>query len=218
MMPFQPLPSPIRGRKRFFALLAMSTLIGCIRFRSDAPNDAGFDAGQINDATEADGGTPIEGGDVIVIPPPVCDHLKPGAAENIAGDLVSELLSDCALRRYFANLPPISITHFQECLTAQIGQVMGCRRLDGELFRYPTLDSTGKVCREMKGSHMGLSTSDGDFDAFIAALSRSLAHNELVTQEDIMRVATVFGATRNDIVRIKDAGPTQPCDAPDGGD
>jgi hypothetical protein len=29
------------------------------------------------------------------------------------------------------------------------------------------------------------------------------------------RVVTVFMATRTDIVRIKDAGPTMPCDASD---
>jgi hypothetical protein len=66
----------------------------------------------------------------------------------------------------------------------------------------------------MKSSHMPLNSSDGDFDAFIADLNKALDKNGL-TMEERVRVATVFGATRNDIVYQKDAGPTLPCDAPD---
>ena len=124
------------------------------------------------------------------------------------------LLSDCRLRRHFAHLPPVAITHFQECLTAQIGQIMGCRQADGEPFRYPVEYAKGKFCRDMKSSHSMLSASDGDFDAFVANLSAALDLKEF-TPEEKMRVLGVFGATRNDIVRIKDAGPTAPCDAPD---
>ena len=213
MRPPAPLLSPVRGRKWIWLSLVMSTLIGCIRFRNDAPADAGVDASTI-DATDIETSTPIEGGDAVVIPPPVCEGFNPNVTANIAGDLVSALISDCRLRRYFANLAPIALTHLEECLTAQIGQVMGCRHPDGEPFKYPTLDSKGQFCRDMKGSHMGLSTSDGDFDAFIALFSAALEHNGLDAVE-VMRVVGVFGATRNDIVRIKDAGPTLPCDAPD---
>jgi hypothetical protein len=63
-------------------------------------------------------------------------------------------------------------------------------------------------------SHAALSTSDGDFDAFVRDLNAALRENGLY-EDEIVRVASVFGATRNDIVRLKDAGPTLPCDAPD---
>ena len=185
------------------------TQLGCIRFRNDAP--PGADAASAPDA-EIDAAP--EGGDVVVIPPPVCARFAPTIAGSIAGDLVSMLLSDCVLRRHFAHLPPVSITHFQECLTAQIGQIMGCRQADGEPFKYPIEYAKGKFCRDMKSSHSMLSTSDGDFDAFIADLGDALERNDLMPEER-MRVLSVFGATRNDIVRIKDAGPTAPCDAPD---
>jgi hypothetical protein len=187
------------------------TQLGCIRFRNDAP--PGADAAIAPDA-EIDVETPPEGGDAVVIPPPVCARFPPTVAASIAGDLVSMLLSDCLLRRHFAHLPPVAITHFEECLTAQIGQIMGCRRADGEPFKYPIEYAKGKFCRDMKSSHSMLSASDGDFDAFIADLGAALERNDLMPEEK-MRVLGVFGATRNDIVRIKDAGPTAPCDAPD---
>jgi hypothetical protein len=206
--------SRAKNRRRIWLLLALAinTQVGCIRFRNDAPSDAGSDAA--DSAGTEDAGPSAEGGDAVVILPPVCDRFSSNVAASIAGDLISELLIDCRLRRYFGNLPPVAVTHLQECLTAQVGQVMGCRHPDGEPFRYPTTDSNGKFCRDMKGSHSSLSTSDGDFDAFIADLKKALDHNDL-TMDEAVRVATVFGATRNDIVRLKDAGPTMPCDAPD---
>jgi hypothetical protein len=190
--------------------------MGCIRFRNDASTDAGSDAEASPDSAppENDSGDLAEGGDAVVIPPPVCDSYDSTIAERIAGDLISALLIDCSLRRHFTSLPPIAVTHLQECLTAQVGQVMGCKHPDGQPFKYPTFDSKGQFCRDMKSSHMPLNSSDGDFDAFIADLNKALDKNGL-TMEERVRVATVFGATRNDIVYQKDAGPTLPCDAPD---
>jgi len=209
-----PLLLPIRGRKWIWVALATTTLLGCIRFRNDAVTDGGIDSGGSPD-DESDASTPIEGGDAVVIPPPVCDRFNPNITESIAGELITQLtINDCRLRRHFAILPPIALTHLQECLTAQIGQVMGCRHPDGQPFKYPTVDSKQVFCRDMKSSHMGLSSSDGDFDAFIADLDQALDSNGLTTEEK-MRVLTVFGGTRSDIVRLKDAGPTLPCDAPD---
>jgi hypothetical protein len=205
------------NRRRKWAVislvLVMNTSLGCIRFRSDSLPDGGVDSGATVDAPD-EAGPSGEGGDVVVIPPPVCERFGPGVPENIAGDLISEVVADCRLRRYFAPLPPIALTHLQECLAAQIGQVMGCKHPNGEPYRYPTNDSRGVFCRDMKSSHMGLSTSDGDFDAFVADLRAALDENGL-NADEMMRVAGVFGATRNDIVRIKEAGPTLPCDAPD---
>jgi hypothetical protein len=219
--PTKPPRAKNRQRKWLLSALAMSALmgstqLGCIRFRNEAPGDAGLDAnvGADGSGTEEDAGSLAEGGDAVVIPPPVCDRFNSTVAASIAGDLISELLMDCRLRRYFTSLPPVAIAHLQECLTAQVGQVMGCRHPDGQPFKYPTLASNGQFCRDMKSSHLQLTTSDGDFDAFIADLTKALSHNDL-TMEETVRVATVFGATRNDIVRIKDAGPTMPCDAPD---
>jgi hypothetical protein len=210
-----------RRRKWFFVAIAMSTQIGCIRFRNDAAADGGSGAETTpdsappeNDGGTDGGGTLAEGGDAVVIPPPVCDGYDSNIAGRIAGDLISVLLIDCRLRRHFNSLPPIAVTHLQECLTAQVGQVMGCKHPDGEPFKYPTFDSKGNFCRDMKSSHMALNSSDGDFDAFISDLNKALEQNGL-TMEERVRVATVFGATRNDIVYQKDAGPTLPCDAPD---
>jgi hypothetical protein len=198
-----------RRRKWIFFALAVSTHAGCIRFRSDAP--AGVDASTSEDAG-ADVEHPVEGGDAL--PPPICEQFGPNIAERIAVDLLAKVRSDCVLRRHFANVPPIAATHLQECLTAQIGQIMGCKHADGTPFKYPTLDSNQRFCRDMKSSHASFNLSDGDFDAFIAATDTVLDANGLDTA-DKMRVLSVLGATRNDIVRLKDAGPTAPCDAPD---
>jgi len=203
-----------RRRKWLGIALAMTTLAGCIRFRSDAPADAGPD-GSVDPGIDAD--LPPEGGDVIVIPPPVCETLDPNVAPNVADKIAVDLITqvtvtDCRLRRHFTHLPPIALTHFHECLTAQIGQVMGCLQPDGAPFRYPTLDSNGKLCRDMKSSHLMLALSDGDFEAFLSDMDLALEANGL-TEEQRKRVLMVFGATRNDIALVKDAGPTKPCDA-----
>jgi hypothetical protein len=151
-------------------------------------------------------------------PPPVCEKFDLGVPELVAGDLVTELVTSCALRRHFENLPPIAVTHLQDCLGAQIGQVMGCRRATGELYRYPTNDSHGNFCHDMKSAHAGVASSDGDFDAFILALDHALDKHGFAP-DDKTKVEGVFGATRGDIVRmnLKEAGPTLPCDAPDAG-
>ncbi len=214
-----PLPlarSVNRGRKWIWAALAigtLSTLSGCIRFRNDAPADAGLDAGA---ALDADSDPDAEdAGDVVAPPPPVCERFDPQVAERIAADLITEVtVVDCRLRRYFADLPPVALVHLQDCLTAQIGQVMGCRHPNGDPIKYPTMSSAGRYCRDMKTSHMNLNLSDGDFDAFIADFDKVLELNRLDDDEK-MRVLGVLGATRNDMVRLKDAGPTKPCDAPD---
>lgn len=192
--------------------LAMTTLAGCIRFRNDAPADAGPD-GSV--APDIDADLSPEGGDAVVPPPPVCEgFMKPEELPGkIAADLITQVTeNDCTLRLHFVDLPPVARSHFQECLAAQIGQVMGCRHADGEPFRYPTFDSNQKFCRDMKSSHKPLGLSDGDFDAFLADMSLVLEANGL-DEEKRKRVLTVFGATRNDIASFKDAGPTKPCDA-----
>jgi hypothetical protein len=192
----------------------MTTVAGCIRFRNDAPADAGPDGSL---APDADADLPPEAGDVVVPPPPVCEtldpNLAPTVADKIAGDLITQVtVNDCRLRLHFADLPPIALIHFHECLTAQIGQVMGCRQPNGEPYRYPTLDSKGRLCRDMKGSHVALALSDGDFEAFLSDMNLALEGNGLDEQQR-KRVLMVFGATRNDIALLKDAGPTKPCDA-----
>jgi hypothetical protein len=209
MSPFAPSSQGFRRRKWLLVALATSTAAACIRFRSDAPPDGGSG---IEDA-----GTPIEGGDAVIILPPVCEGLPPTTPGIIAGNLITGLVNDCRLSRHFSQLPPTAITHLQECLTAQIGQVMGCLQADGEPFRYPIEYERGKFCRDMKGSHKNMSASDGDFNAFIEVLDGALATVEELTPDDRMRVLKVFGATRSDIVHIEDAGPTKPCDAPDAG-
>ena len=93
---------------------------------------------------------------------------------------------------------------------------LSCVKPNGENYKYPAVDSKGDLCRTMMASHATLTTSDGDFEAFIRAVGTALRENGL-REDEIMRVATAFGATRNDIVRWRDAGPTLPCDAADAG-
>jgi hypothetical protein len=209
------MPPPLSYRRRKWISLAvfistMSTQLGCIRFRNDAPS---ADAAIIPDA-EVDAETPPEAGDVVVVPPPVCSRFGPEIAASIAIDLIALLLSDCLLRRHFAHLTPAATGHMQQCMTAQIGQIMGCRHPDGQPFKYPIEYEKGKFCRDMKSSHAMFSLSDGDFTAYIADVNTALDAQRF-TDDEKMRVLGVFGATRNDIVRLKDAGPTAPCDAPD---
>jgi hypothetical protein len=212
------MPPPLSSRRRKWILLAvfistMNTQLGCIRFRNDAPPP---DAAITPDA-EIDAETPADAADDVVIPPPVCSRFGPNVAANIATDLIALLVSDCALRRHFAHLPPAGVGHFRECLTAQIGQVMGCRQHNGEPFKYPVEYAPGRFCRDMKSSHAMFSLSGGDFDAFIADMNTALDLAAL-TDDEKKRVLDVFRATRNDIVpvQLRDAAaPTAPCDTPD---
>jgi hypothetical protein len=109
------------------------------------------------------------------------------------------------------------LQHLEECFAAQVASVLGCLHSDGTRFKYPAYDSNGQFCRDMKTAHAGVTASDGDFDAFLAAIMYALSKNGL-TDDELTRAMRSFGAgpTRADIVKLKDAGPTmpqQPCDA-----
>jgi hypothetical protein len=209
---------------------------GCIRFSSeggpiDASVDAPYDgpkdvsrditiegeAGAKADASDAS----LDGVDATVGPtdvsaevPPTCQRFDPAIANAVASDVVSALLQDCRIRSAFASLPPVRLEHFEECFAAQVASVLGCVHPDGTRFKYPAFDTNGQFCRDMKTAHADLAPSDGDFDAFLAAISFALAKNGLTTDE-IARAMRTYGAgpTRADIVKLKDAGPTRPCDA-----
>jgi hypothetical protein len=223
---------------------------GCIRFSSDAPLDASIDAlddtsvstdgtldadagSKADVADSSDGGSRLdtsldgrdeaEAGDAPAeaAPLPICQRFDPSIRLSIAGDVVSALLTDCRIRSAFASLPPVRLQHFQECFAAQVASVLGCLHPDGTRFKYPAYDSNGQFCRDMKTAHASLTTSDGDFDAFLAAVSYGLGKNGL-TDDEIVRALRSFGAgtTRSDIVKLRDAGPTNPtlpCDAGSGG-
>lgn len=205
---------------------------GCIRFSTEppldaAPYDASTDvsgdtvvspeAGPETDATDGsldDGDAPGRAADATVDAAPICQRFDPIIAQAIAGDLVSALLQDCKIQSAFTPLPPVRLQHFQECSAALVASVLGCLQADGTRYKYPAYDSHGQFCRDMKTAHAGLNSSDGDFDAFLAALRLALGKNGL-TDDEIVRTMRTFNAsvTRSDIVKRKDAGPTQPCDA-----
>jgi hypothetical protein len=209
---------------------------GCIRFSNDAPLDASADAAEdaagevfadaesgttadVTDSSRHDAADaqPISDGSADAadaIPPPICSRFDPSIRFAIASDLVSALLQDCKIRSAFVSLPPVQLEHFEECFAAQVASVLGCVNSDGTRFKYPAYDSNGEFCRDMKTAHAGVNASDGDFDAFLAAIMYALGNNGL-TDDEIVRAMRTFGAgpTRSDIVKLKDAGPTQPCDA-----
>src|SRR5579859_4015629 len=211
---------------------------GCLRFASDVPPDGGPDgspdaahdaSAEILPEAEADAKSDaldasmdaLDGADgpsdVTIDVAPICQRFDPGIRLTIASDIVSWLLQDCRIRSAFASLPPVRLQHLEECLAAQVASVMGCVHPDGTRYKYPAYDSNGQFCRDMKTAHASLTTSDGDFDAFLAGISYALMKNGL-TDDEVARALRSFGAgtTRNDIVKLKDAGPTQPtqpCDA-----
>jgi hypothetical protein len=109
------------------------------------------------------------------------------------------------------SLPPVRLQHFEECFAAQAASVLGCLHTDGTRYKYPAYDSNGQFCRDMKTAHAGVTASDGDFDAFLASIMYALMKNGL-TDDEIVRAMRSFGAgsNRTDIVKLRDAGPTQP--------
>ena len=207
---------------------------GCIRFSSDgspdaasydasndvsadAPTEEQAEAGQGDDASDAS----IDDGDALnrvveasVDAAPICQRFDPAVARAVASDLVTALLQDCKIQSAFTSLPPVRLQHFEECSAALVASVLGCLQADGTRFRYPSYDSRGEFCRDMKTSHASLNTSDAEFDAFLAALRSAFTKNGL-TDDEITRAMRTFGAslTRADIVKRKDAGPLPPCDA-----
>jgi hypothetical protein len=203
---------------------------GCIRFSSDVPVDASREAasdrGEVAMEAEAGGradalDASLEDGDAQSRPAdtsaeaaPICQRFDPAIRLAVAGDLVSALLQDCKIRSAFASLPPVRLQHFEECFAALVASVLGCVHADGTRYKYPAYDSNGEFCRDMKTAHSGLNASDGDFDAFLAALTFALRKNGL-TDDEMSRALRSFGGgpTRADIVKLKEAGPTHPCDS-----
>jgi len=198
-------------RRRKWTWLAWFVAVpGCIRFPSDTVS------GPDSAADAPPSGEP-DGGDAAVPPPPICEGRVPSFPQDIAAEVVTGLFNDCRVQEHFKHLLPVRLAHFEECLAAQLGSVLGCVHPDGQPFKYPTFDSNGVFCRDMKSGHGGMAASDGDFDAFVQVVGAALMKNK-VEASDVMRVASVFGAVRVDIVRLKDAGPTAPCDRGDAGD
>jgi hypothetical protein len=222
----------------FCNLLGVLAAGGCIRFTSDVPPDASQDASNdvaeeitpesgpdsradardesiILDASLAKVDAPDAPSDVTIDVAPTCQRFDPSIRLAIASDLVSTLLQDCKIRSAFASLPPVRLQHLEECFAAQVASVLGCVHPDGTRYKYPAYDSNGQFCRDMKTAHAGVTASDGDFDAFTADIALALMKNGLADDE-VTRALRSFGAstTRADIVKLKDAGPTQPaCDA-----
>ena len=250
IMPPRRPPQKLPGRGRWSAietschLLGVFAMGGCIRFSSDVPADAAYDApidvsgdiifeaeaGRTPDPPDAsidvgsapdtsdepttadasdDGDAPAKPADAPPDATPICQRFDPAVAKAIASEMVSTLLKDCKIRSAFISLPPVRLEHFEECFAAQVASVLGCLHPDGTRFKYPAYDSKGQFCRDMKTGHASLTTSDGDFDAFVAAIGLSMMKNGL-TDDEIVRALRSFGAggTRTDIVKLKDAGPT----------
>jgi hypothetical protein len=214
-------------------LLGIGPVTGCFRFSSDEPPEAGaYDAavdvsgeGTIEaqpdsnveadaSADESDGADASSDAPAEALPPPICQRFDPSIAQSIAGNLVTALLQDCKIQSAFTRLPPVALQHFEECFAAMVASVLGCVHPDGTRYKYPAYDSQGQFCRDMKTAHASLTTSDGDFDAFLADIKLALAQGGL-TDDEVTRALRSFGGsvTRADIVKLKDAGPTQPCDA-----
>jgi hypothetical protein len=66
----------------------------------------------------------------------------------------------------------------------------------------------------MQTGHAAMSTSDGDFDAFVDDLEGVLRTHQF-TESEVGRTLKVFGSVRTDVVKKKDAGPTALCDERD---
>ena len=170
------------------------------------------DDGGPEDASPIANDGSLEGGPLL--PPPVCARFDPSITQDIAEDMVSTLLVDCRIRRHFLAIPAVRLAHFQECFAAQLASVMGCVYPDGKRYKYPAFDSQGQFCRDMQTGHAAMSTSDGDFDAFVDDLEGVLRTHQLAESE-VSRTMKVFGSVRSDVVKKKDAGPTALCEERD---
>jgi len=194
---------------------------GCIRFHNDAPvpdasgiGDASADEDAQSDAeTELDAGD-LDGGDAAdAAPPPLCARRDPSIAQTIALDTVAALQRDCRLGAYFSTLPGVRLDHFEQCMAAQIGSVLGCVRADGVKVKYPAFDDYKELCRDMKSAHAAMATTDGDYEAFMAILGDAFRKNGFSSAE-MTRINRAYASTRSDVVHLKDAGPSrQTCDA-----
>ena len=162
--------------------------------------DATTDADASTTASDVDAG------------PPLCTKYGGyGTVEVVINDLVSTLVADCRISKFFTTLTETAVHHLIDCLVKQVAVLMRCPGI-----RYD-VDNDGADCRDMVTAHKGLSIRQGDFDALVEDLVAVL-QKDGVTSADIDTLAPSILALSPDIVTNSAPGNGHAvCDAsPDG--
>jgi hypothetical protein len=187
----------------------------CFRFKEEAPNATVTDDASAVVDTGSEAATPDAQGETA---PQLCDRYGGFvAAQNAAAATIGKVTTDCRIDRFFLGLTVEQVNHLRECLALQLGSIMRCTK-DGVRVKYPNVDSKGKQCLDMKGSHKdkGLAIFAEDFDAFVDDTVEALSEQKL-SAEDLAAVADVLRFERTDIQNpIEDAGRGEAC-VPEGG-
>lgn len=124
----------------------------------------------------------------------------------ITGPVVSKLAGDCRINTFFTSLSETALNHVAECLSIQGQEVFGCK---GVTYA-GSMDSKGAACRSMAAAHLGLSISDGDFQALLDDVVAALTEAG-VASGDIAAAAPAFLGLKDDIV--EQDGVTTPTQA-----
>jgi hypothetical protein len=188
--------------------------MACFRFKEEAPNATVTDDAAAETVVEETGAPDVQAETA----PQLCDRYGGFvAAQNAAAATIGKVTTDCRIDRFFLGLTVEQVNHLRECLALQLGSIMRCSK-DGVRVKYPNVDSKGKQCLDMKGSHQGkgLAIFAEDFDAFVDDTVEALSEQKLST-EDLAAVADVLRFERADIQNpIEDAGRGEAC-LPEGG-
>lgn len=179
-------------KRRLLPLSFLALSLGCYLDNPAPASLATADAGPaIDGGSVADAGGPA---DTVDAGPPLCTKYGGYATvELLIADLVSTLVADCRISRFFTKLTPTAVQHLVDCLVKQVAVLMRCPGI-----RYD-VDNEGAECRDMLTAHKGLSIRQGDFDALVEDLVAVLQKNGVATA-DIDALAPSILALAPDIV------------------
>ena len=193
-------PRSNRRLKKRQGLLALSFLPLVLSFHCylDNPSPANSAVTDAGATGEVDASASDPGADGSVAPvdagPPLCTKYGGyGTVEVVIADLVSTLVADCRISRFFTTLSETAVHHLVDCLVKQVAVLMRCPGI-----RYD-VDNDGAECRDMTAAHKGLSIRQGDFDALVEDLVAVL-RKDGVSTEDIDALAPSILALAPDIV------------------
>lgn len=179
-------------KRRLLPLSFLALSLGCYLDNPAPASLVTADAGLV-----IDGGSSVGGGgpaDAVDAGPPLCTKYGGYATvEVLIANLVSTLVADCRISRFFTKLTPAAVQHLVDCLVKQVAVLMRCPGI-----RYD-VDNEGVECRDMLSAHKGQSIRQGDFDALVEDLVAVLQKSGVATA-DIDALAPSILALAPDIV------------------
>lgn len=110
----------------------------------------------------------------------------------LADSIVGNVIGDCRIGGYFANLSSTDSAHFKACFGVYVQSLFQCPGITYAGAK----DLNGQPCRDMAKAHEGLGITDSDFLAFMNDVISSLTAAK-VTQTDQNTIINALNGVQN---------------------